>query len=434
MRTTPLESWIVDRTGILERSREKLEAYQLVRIREMINHAKKNSIYYKEKLKDLHEDDIKTLKDLQRLPFTFPRDISCNPFDFLCVPQHEVKRIVTLNTSGTTGDGKRIFFTEEDLNLTVDFFKFGMSCLTDNKDRVLVLLPGSSYGSIGDLLQKALSMSKTECVVHGVLTDTEEVAKCIEEKDINCIVGIPLQILYLSRAKRELFKRRIKKVLLSTDYVPSILVQELARYGCSVFTHYGMTEMGYGGGVECEALNGYHMREGDLYFEIVHPDTGKAVENGQYGEVVFTTLNRQAMPLIRYRTGDIASFSSKACSCGTFLNTMNKVLGRLNNRVVLQENQFLYLRELDEIVLSFEEVMDYKASMDTNENLVLELAVQDKEVFRRIEGKAARRIKEALQYKLGYEPEIKVLFNGEGKPTQITNSMIKRKIYDHRKG
>lgn len=435
MKLTPLEKWIVDRTGIQERSRRALEAYQAKKIKEVVEYAKKNSLFYKEQLKHVQTKDIRTLKDVQNLPFTFPHDIKENPHGFLCVPQREVKRIVTLNTSGTTGEGKRIFFTEEDLDDTIDFFRYGMSCLTDHRDRVLVLLPGSAYGSIGDLLKKALAMSNIGCTVHGILVDTEEAARCIEERNITCIVGIPMQVLHFSRVKNEIFKSRIKKVLLSTDYVPEVLVYELTRkYGCSVFTHYGMTEMGYGGGVECEALNGYHMREGDLYFEIINPDTGKAVENGQYGEVVFTTLTRQAMPLIRYRTGDIAAFSFTTCPCGTFLNTMKKVQGRMDNRVELRENRFIYLRELDEVVLSFEDIMDYKAYVDVKGKLILEMVVQHENAFQRIKGEAARKVQEILYHKLGTGLNVEVTSNAENKPDPIANSMIKRKMHDYRKG
>ena len=135
----------------------------------------------------------------------------------------------------------------------------------------------------------------------------------------------------LKQRESEVFKNNIEKILLSTDYVPEILIKEITdKFHCRVFTHYGMTEMGYGGGVECEALNGYHMREADFYFEIINPDTGKRVEEGQYGEVVFTTLTREGMPLIRYRTGDIACFSSEPCVCGTFLKTMGRVFGRID--------------------------------------------------------------------------------------------------------
>ena len=434
MKKTPLENWIIDKTHIKDRNRMALEEYQLNKIKETIYYAKKNSSFYGQQLKNIQVEDFCSLKDLQDIPFTFPQNISQNPFGFLCVPQGEVKRIVTLNTSGTSGEQKRIFFSEEDLELTIDFFRYGMSCLTDKTDSVLVLLPGNAYGSIGDLLKKALEKSGIECIVHGVLIDPEEAAKCIEEKNITCIVGIPMQVLYLSRAKNVVFKRKIKKVLLSTDYVPKVLINELTyKCGCRVYNHYGMTEMGYGGGVECEALNGYHMREGDLYFEIINPDTGEALENGQYGEVVFTTLTRCAMPLIRYRTGDMAAFSSTSCPCGTFLKTMKSVLGRIDNRVVLEENQFLYLRELDEIVLSFEDVIDYKAHMDFGDRLILEITTQSCEVFKQVKDEMKLRIQDILFHKLGYESNIEVISNHENKPAKVTNSMIKRKILDYRK-
>ena len=110
--------------------------------------------------------------------------------------------------------------------------------------------------------------------------------------------------------------------------------------------------MGYGGGVECECLNGYHLRENHLYFEIIDPITGESASDGEYGEVVFTTLNRQAMPLIRYRTGDMARFLSKPCACGTFLRTMEKVRGRIENKVQLHGNE-MCLRDFDEILLQY---------------------------------------------------------------------------------
>lgn len=435
MKRTPLENWIIQKTGISDRNRSALESYQLKKLKETVEYAKKNSRFYSEHLKNLHEETIQSMDDIRSLPFTFPQDISQNPLDFLCVSQREVARVVTLNTSGTSGEGKRVFFSGEDLDLTIDFFKHGMSCLTDETDKVLVLLPGNAYGSIGDLLKKALAMSEIECIVHGVLSDPEEAAKCIEERSITCIVGMPLQVLYLSRIKSDVFKRNIKKVLLSTDYVPAVLTDELTRKsGCRVFAHYGMTEMGYGGGVECEALNGYHMREGDLYFEIINPDTGEAVKNGQYGEVVFTTLTRKAMPMIRYRTGDIASFSYEACACGTFLKTMKKVLGRRENRVILGENRYLYLRELDEIILSFEEVMDYKAYVADQNRLVLEMTTQNCNAFEGLKGKAARSVQDFLKDKFGYGLNIEVIPNPEFRPAAVTNSMIKRKIVDYRKG
>ena len=435
MRLTPLEQWIMNKTGIKERDKNALVDYQLAKIRETMSYAKKNSVFYGKLLKNVREESVYSQESFQHIPLTYPQDIMRSPLDFLCVPQRKVARIVTLNTSGTSGEEKRLFFTEEDLDLTVDFFRYGMSCLVDETDKVLVLMPGNTYGSIGDLLKKALELSNIECIVHGVLKDPEEAAKSIEEKDITCIVGIPIQVHYLNRVKSDVFRNKIKKVLLSTDYVPEVLINELTqKFGCRVFNHYGMTEMGYGGGVECEALSGYHMREGDMYFEIINPDTGKAVEKGQYGEVVFTTLTRQAMPLIRYRTGDIASFSSTACACGTFLNTMKKVLGRLENRVALGEGRFLYLRDLDENILVFEEVLDYRANLEDKDRLILELIVKEDADFERIKIKVMQNVWKLLLNQRIERPNVTVVSAARCKPAGLTNSMIKRKIIDYRGG
>lgn len=433
MKPTPLENWIVDKSAIKQRNRKALEAYQLNKIRETVHYARNNSRFYGWQLKSAGDNELHSLEDLQNIPFTYPYQIKQKPLDFLCVPHREIKRIVTLKSSGTSGAEKRIYFTEEDLDLTIDFFKHGMSCLTDETDRVMVLLPGNTYGSIGDLLKKALDASKIECSTTGVLVDPEETAKCIIEKNITCIVGIPMQVLYLSRVKSELFHNKIKKVLLSTDYVPEVLIKELTQQnGCKVFTHYGMTEMGYGGGVECEALDGYHMREADLYFEIIHPDTGEAVQEGQFGEVVFTTLTRQAMPLIRYRTGDIAAFSSTSCACGTFLKTMKRVSGRKDNKVCIRDKKFIYLKELDETVLPFKEVLDYKAYIMEDEVLNIEIAAKSNETVQIIKSEIVKSVQACLFDRLENNIKVQITTKLENKPDKITNSMLKRKLYDLR--
>jgi len=189
-----------------------------------------------------------------------------------------------------------------------------------------------------------------------------------------------------------------------------------------------MSEMGYGGGVECEALHGYHLREGDLYFEIIDPQTGESVKDGEYGEVVFTTFHRQAMPLIRYRTGDIARFSTDPCACGTFLKTMDKVSGRISNRVLLHNLGEVSLRDLDEAILQFEEVLDYKASIMDGDQLVIELTMSNLYDFE-------NRKEEIMYciYKRFYFPvHVKLKYQQDNRTPKITNSMIKRKLYDLR--
>ena len=424
MKVTPLEHWILERTQLATKSQEALRSYQLGELIKTLTYAKEKSRFYQERLSDSDLTSITSLQDFEQIAFTTAEDIKRNNLDFICVCSSDIERIVTLNTSGTTGDEKRIFFTHEDLETTIDFFQHGMDCLLDESDKVMVLLPGPSYASIGDLLKKALAKSGIPCIVHGVLSDVDKTAQCIEENNITCLVGIPMQVLYLSRVKPELFYTHIKKVLLSTDYVPDALVEALSRNGtCKVFNHYGMTEMGYGGGVECECLNGYHLRENDLYFEIINPITGESVEDGVYGEVVFTTLNRQAMPLIRYKTGDMARFSTKACACGTFLRTMEKVLGRIENKVCLNGHN-VHLREVDEILLRFSRILDYKLTVCEKNALHVKLILTNKEECEALKDEITKQLRKHFPF----EFDLTLDAETDDHSVKTTNSMIKRKI------
>lgn len=431
MKTTPLEDLIVSTSGIGEKSREKLSEYQLCRIRETIEYARKSCEFYKKLLKDFKTDALQNLNCLDKIPYTFPQNLRDNPFAFLCVPQSQISRIVTLQSTGTSGNEKRIFFTEGDLERTVEFFSYGMRCLVSETDRVLVFLPGKSYGSIGDLLKKALNRKNIECFVYGVIDNTDKAANEIIEKDISCIVGIPSQVLRLSRVRGDAFYGRIKSVLLSADFVPEALISELTnRFRCKVFTHYGMTEMGYGGGVECEALDGYHMREADMYFEIVDPQSGLRVPDGEWGEVVFTTLNREAMPLIRYRTGDIAAFSKDQCICDTFLKTIRRVKGRLDNTIMLDGFTCVHLNELDETVFSYVQVLDYNASLLKDGSLNIDLLTADEKSFLEIK----ERIKTEIQKQVSLKNKINMPVNVTRKTEaeKYSGSMTKRIIRDLR--
>ena len=121
--------------------------------------------------------------------------------------------------------------------------------------------------------------------------------------------------------------------------------------------------MGLGGGVECQARRGYHLREADLLFEVVDPATGRPLPEGETGEVVFTTLTRRGMPLIRYRTGDLSHFIPGPCPCGAALRTLARVEGRIANRVAIGAYGVLTLAELDEALFAVSGVTDIRATM-----------------------------------------------------------------------
>lgn len=383
VRKTPLDAWIGQKIGGNNRvaglTSEAIRTYQLNRLRETIGYARRKSPFYGTRLAHFFCDTISDLREVESLPFTTANDIRINPWRFLAVSQDEIARIVTLRTSGTTGDSKRLFFTVDDLDLTVDFFCHGMSTLVDPKQRVLILLPGEKPDSVGDLLRRGLSRMNVEGIIHGPVCDVQTTVNEIVHCNIDCLVGIPTQVLALARneAGQAVGKNTIKSILLSTDYVPRAIVNELDRvWGCTVYNHYGMTEMGLGGGVECDAHGGYHLREADLYFEVVDPFTGEPLPDGETGEVVFTTLTRKGMPLIRYRTGDVGRFIPEPCPCGSALRRLGTIRGRWDGRVTITPETILTLPDMDEVLFSLPGLINYQATLVMRgEKTCLEIAV-----------------------------------------------------------
>jgi len=437
---TPLEAWIREKAGIdndlTGRSFvDALKAYQLRRINEIIDYARRDSPFYRRRLASLPITPLSVLSDIAQIPFTTASDLTNDPFSFLAVRQDDVARIVTLRTSGSTGEAKRIFFTEGDLELTVDFYHHGMSTLVRPGQKVAIFFPGEIPDSIGDLLLRGLRRMDAHAFVYGLVSDPLQAAEAVVSFGAHCIVGIPTQVLAVACSPPgvAIGKGSIEAVLLSGDYVPRKLAETLEEiWGCRVFTHYGMTEMGYGGGVECEALDGYHLREGDLYFEVVDHETGETCPDGAIGEVVFTTLTRRGMPLIRYRTGDIARIIPQPCPCGSVLRRMDYVRGKWNGAFRLGPDCTLTVHEMDEALFRLPGLLDYRVTVlkGRNGRFRLHIDVWRVEGGRLTDSKVLKMLNEVEAIQRGIASgnlEIpSVCFSAEG--LWAPNSSLKRKI------
>ncbi|HET9657536.1 MAG TPA: AMP-binding protein [Kineosporiaceae bacterium] len=379
--TTPLQPWIAAKIGLPGPDLDPvaLRRYQLERIGATLRLARGRSPFYRALLTGL-PDAPDTLGQLAGYPFTTPADLARYGPRLVCADQDEVARVVTqeqpadlpagwatLDTSGTAGPPKRVWFTSTDQALTVDFFAVGMSTFTAAGDSAVVLLPCERPGSVGDLLATALERLGARPVRHSVLRDVGYSLAELRQAGADVMVGIPAQVLALARADAGRAPRarlRPRSVLLSTDHVPDALARAVEQiWDCRVFNHYGMTEMGLGGGVECEARRGYHLREADLYVEIVDPGGGAPVPDGEPGEVVFTTLTRTGMPLIRYRTGDLSRFVPGPCPCGTTLRTLERITRRTAGVVRTTTGAPLALADLDEVLFALPGVVDFDAAL-----------------------------------------------------------------------
>ena len=156
-------------------------------------------MFLRRDLQSLRDGGLSGIEDMAGIPFTTAEDIRQNPLRFLCVSQDQINRVVTLPTSGTTGEPKRIFFTLEDRELTVDFFSHGMSTFTAPGDRVLILLPGERPGSVGELLKEATGRLGAAGIGHGPVKDPRSTLEVMERERVNMLVGFPVQALLLAR-------------------------------------------------------------------------------------------------------------------------------------------------------------------------------------------------------------------------------------------
>ncbi|MBR3357155.1 MAG: phenylacetate--CoA ligase family protein [Solobacterium sp.] len=358
---TPTDAWIASRLGIPleELTAEALEAYQLKRFRETVRYAAEHSPFYAERLGNTCPDSIQTPADIRRIDVTSELDVAGQENAFLCIAPGSVDRIFTVPTTGTHGDRKRICFTAADLAPSVEFYYHAFLTFIRPGDRLLVMMGGTAEGSVGDTIDRSLSPIGVITHVFGQVTDLETAWNAVLEFAPDVIVGIPYQIAALAAWSRTHgLPQGVRCVLLSADDVPDAIRSRISQlWGSEVYSHYGLTETGLAGGVDCCAHRGYHLRACDMYAEILDPDPDG------FGELAVTPFGREAMPLIRYRTGDIARISTERCPCGGVLPRLETIRGRLSNSCTIGGKR-VFLREIEEAVYGDNAVIDLECTAD----------------------------------------------------------------------
>ena len=387
-----------------------LEKKQIEMLCRQISYAKENSKFFAKHLQAVNPNEINSYDDLNKIPLMSADDILQSGMDMACLPFSKIPRYTSIRSSGTQGPVKQLYFSDSDIAKTANFFSYGVRSMTKDVKRAVIYLPGPTIGSIAQVLSVGLNSVGIETVTFGAIKDFEAAKKAYINFNADCAIGLPSQILQLAKTAPEL---KPNSAFITADYIPKSLVKAIEDiWQCEVLSHYGLTETGLGGGVECPDHSGYHLRHNDLLWEIIDPATEKILPHGEYGEVVFSTLNREAMPLIRYRTGDIACITSTKCACGALLPKLSYIKGRRDNTVFVN-NQPLTIQKLDELIFSIGEILDYQPQIENN---VLKLFIKTNySDLKALES----RIKELL-------PNIPLeVYQGEGFYTRGT---LKRKI------
>ncbi len=330
-----LDQWLQKKLPSHTAFPHALYAEQWRRVCATVAYAKQHARFYKQNLAHI---DIKnfSLEHMHSLPFTTANDLQ-QWEQFLCISLGDIERVVSLQTSGTTNAPKRLAFSEEDLAATEDFFRVGMSQLIHPEQRLLALWPGAHLPhGVSALLRKALTPHSITVFDGNPAVTAQTLAAELQKYNPHTIVGAPSQLAILAQIveNAEHFSLpkplALRAVLSSGEHVSEALQNTLQQLGLLHLDHYGITEAGYSIGVQCPATQGYHIRELDIFIEIISlEEPFLPCSEGHMGEVVITTLGRKAMPLIRYRTGDVATLLSGPCACGSPLRRLSSLQGRI---------------------------------------------------------------------------------------------------------
>jgi phenylacetate-CoA ligase len=351
-------------------TRSDLEDFQLFQLQNTLHYVYDKSLFYRELFskKGIEPGEIQSLADLARLPLTEPEELAETPLRFLCVPLGEVTRVITFTSSGTTGPQKRISFSEKDIEVMTDFMGAGMSVVATSDDVVQIMLPKGMVLGQSDLLAQGVKKMGATPVITGIEPTSEEQIQAIERHGSTVLFCETLRLNRITvetKNNHDLTKLGVKALYLTSNYLSDSMRTNLqSAWNCEVFTHYGLTEMGLGVAVECPAHNGYHFNEADLLAEIIDPETGEVLPDGEEGELVFTTLAREAVPLIRYRTHDISRLSAKPCDCGiNTLKKLDRITRRLESVVRIGEGDEIYPAMFDEALYTMPDIIGYELSV-----------------------------------------------------------------------
>lgn len=360
------------------------DEYKLWQLKKTVRRVRTKSPFYRRLFEKagVTEDDLHSLEDIAKLPFTFPADLAGTSYSLLCTSQGEVEKPVTFYSSGSTGTKKRIFFSMADIQKILDFLPRGMNTVIGRDEaRVLVFLQNSQGRGIGSILAQSLNAFGMQGWTADLQDSTDDILCATVEHKINVWFGDAITIYRATRVlekQADLRSLGMQCIFITMSNIPQSMIDYLhSAWGCRVSTHYGLTESGWGLAVDCDVCPGYHYDELDHIVEVVDPETGGPVPEGREGEVVLTNISRDCMPLIRYRTGDIATLTRSVC--GSHLMTLGHIRRRKEGATEYN-GHYIYPALFDEVLFSTDGLLDYRIFLEGG-RISLEVEVLDEALF-----------------------------------------------------
>ena len=321
---------------------DHLEVMQLERMKKIIRHAFNNVEFYRNRMRkyNLTPDSIKTLDDVSKLPFMVKQDLrDTYPFGLLAVPQSEVVRLHA--SSGTTGKPIVVAYTKEDLKVWTEVVHRAMAnCGLSNSDIVQVSYGyGLFTGGLG-AHYGAEDLGATVVPTSG--GNTRRQIMLMRDFGVNAICCTPSYFIHLideaAKTGIDLRELPIRAGIFGAEpWTAGMRKYVEENAGIEAFDIYGLSEIiGPGVAIECPCHDGLHVYEDHFYPEIIDPDTGKVLPDGEFGELVLTTLSKYAMPMIRYRTRDLTRIIPGRCACGRTIRRIDRISSRSDDMFIIR--------------------------------------------------------------------------------------------------
>lgn len=322
--------------------REEIRAIQLERLKNQVRFSYENVPFYKKKFDEigLKPEDIKTLDDIRKIPFTVKSDLRDNyPYGLFGVPMKDIVRIHA--SSGTTGKPTVVGYTKEDLDMWSECIARLVTAAGGTSEDITQISFG--YGLFTGAFGLHYGMEKVGASVIPISAgNTEKQLMIMQDFKPTILVSTPSYALYMSEVAEELGIRKedlnLKIGMFGAEGHTEEMRKELEkRWGIVATENYGLSEVG-GPGVcgECLEHTGMHINEDYFIVEIIDPETGEPLPEGEKGEVVITPILKKGIPLLRYRTKDISWINTEKCPCGRTTARLHKIQGRTDDMLIIK--------------------------------------------------------------------------------------------------
>ena len=420
-------------------SRDEIHNLQSVRLRKMVDRVYHSVEFYRRKMQQmgLEPGDIQSIDDLDKLPFTTKEDLRDNyPFGLFAVPQSEVVRIHA--SSGTTGKATVVGYTRKDIDLWQECVARVLAMAgVGPQDKIQVAYGyGLFTGGLG-LHYGAENLGAT--VIPMSSGNTQKLITMMEDFGATAIACTPSYLLHIAETLEEagrIGNIQLKAAICGAGPWTENMRKEIeTRLNLKAYDIYGLSEiLGPGVAADCEYHNGLHVYEDHFVPEIINPETLEPCKEGEVGELVFTTITKEALPLFRYRTKDLTSITYEKCRCGRTMARIDRFKGRSDDMLIIRGVN-VFPSQVETALLEIAETSPhYLLIVDRVNNLdTLEVQVEVEERFfsdeiKQLEG-LTRKITQVLQSALGLAVKVKLV---EPKTIQRSEGKAKR-VIDKRK-